>query len=276
MSDKDEFGFEETKSAILDYFLLVKETKWIVGTTIGVSILILLLIVGIGTILIQEVERAQDLGETTIDHSLTLLLIGSGFIASLVIWLPLSNGRLIFHIIFKGRKQERELIEIQNNLIRRSYLMNFELVEPEIIIQDGDPRLEKIMNHLSYVFPDISRINKKRIKKNKSVEKHIKRYRRKMHFLRNYDLPIKTSLGWYVVQFFPNLMTFDDIEKITKKFSLEKTIGTPIQRVIVIGKEFDESFEEKHLEKKMISLQRKIRVDILTEDELGYSVNWID
>jgi|APSaa5957512535_1039671.scaffolds.fasta_scaffold07363_6 hypothetical protein len=272
MPDNDiNFGFEETKSTILDYFLMFKEVKWAVATTMVVSIAIVLIIIGLMDTIMREVSVSSD------PKISGLIVLGFATIFALSLWLPFSNGKLFLKIITKGRKQQKELLEIQSHLIRRSYLMNFELVEPEIIIKEGDSKLEKMMNHLSFVFPEIDRINKKRIKKAKSVEKYASKFKRKMHFLRNYDLGIKTSTGWYVVQFYENLVKFEDVEKIVKKFTLEKTLsGAEIQRIIIVGKEFDSSFKREQLSEKMTLLKRKIHVDIILEEEFGYSTIWID
>lgn len=267
-SKSNDFGFEDTKSTILDYFLMFRDVKWAVVSTLGVSVVVFLLILGLFNILVETRGTIQE-------KQLYLTIVVLTIILTLAFWLPLVNGRLIIKIIGKGRKLQRELIEIQNNLTRRSYMMNFELVEPEIIIKDGSPQLEKIMNHLSYVFPEVDRVNKKRIKKKNSVEKYAKKFKRKLHFLRNYDLVIKTSLGWFVIQFYEKL-TFPDVEKIVKKFSIEKTIGTEIQRVVIVCKEFDSMFEKDELVKQMDSLKRKIRVDLISENEYGYSTIWID
>jgi len=269
-NDDADIGLEETKSTILDYFLMFKEVKWAVATTIGVSIVIFLIVIGLFNIILETVS---DSSQQTLNG---LIVLGFVAVLTLSLWLPFSNGRLFLKMIANGRKQQSELLAIQSHLMRKSYFMNFELVEPEIIIKEGDPKLEKIMNHLSFVFPEINRINIKRIKKIKSVEKYAKKFQRKLHFLRNYDLGIKTSTGWYVIQFYEKLINFKDIEKIVKKFSLEKTIGGEIQRVIIVGKEFDSSFEKEKLIENMYSLKRKIHVDIILEDEYGYSTVWID
>jgi len=267
-NDDSDFGFEETKSTVLDYFLLFKQVKWAVATTLFVSIAIFLILVGLFDLIIESItEHEQNISG--------LIVLGFATIFTLSLWLPFSNGRLFFKIIAKGRKQQKELLQIQSQLIRKSYLMNFELVEPEIIVKDGNPRLEKIMNHLSFVFPEVDRINKKRIKKSKSVEKYANKFKRKMHFLHNYDLGIKTSTGWFVIQFFDEV-NFDSVEKIVKKFSLEKTFGGEIQRIVIVGKHFDSSFEHDQLIEKMILLKRKIHLDMILEEEFGYSTIWID
>ena len=267
--NEDDFGFEETKSTILDYFLMFKEIKWAVVTTIGVSVGIILSVIGIVSILPEVIDSDQQ-------NQTGLLVLGFGIIFALSLWLPISNGRLFAQIISKGKKQQRKLIAIQSNLMRKSYLMNFELVEPEIIVKEGDVKLEKIMNHLSFVFPEISRINNKRIEKSKSAEQYAKQFKRKLHFLRDYDLGIKTATGWYVIQFYSDIVKFSDIEEMAKKFSFDKAIGAEIQRIIIVGTEFDSSFEKQTLEKKMIDLKRKLHLDIIQEDQYGYSTIWID
>ena len=268
-NDNANFGFEETKSTILDYFLMFKEVNWAVTTTIGSSIILFLVIIGLFNLVLDPNRPSQGISG--------LIVLGFVVAFTLSLWLPISNSRLFSKIITKGRQQQRELLKIQSHLIRKSYLMNFELVEPEIIIKEGIPKLEKMMNHLSFVFPEIDRINKKRIKKNKSVEKYAKKFKRKMHFLRNYDLGIKTSTGWFVVQFYENLVKFDDVEKIVKKFTFEKNLlGAEIQRIIIVGKKFDSSFEKIELVDKMALLKRKINVDIILEEKYGYSTIWID
>ena len=265
------FGFEETKSTVLDYFLMFKQVKWAVGTTIVVSITIFLINYWIFDIIFRNIADSTQIS--------VIMMMGIGFalIFALSIWLPISNGNLFLKIIRNGRKQQRELLQIQNHLVRKSYLMNFELVKPEIIVNEGNPKFEKIMNHLSFVFPEVDRINKKRIKKRKSGEKYANRFKRKMHFLRNYDLGIYTSTGWYVVQFYENIVKFEDVEKIVKKFTLEKILlGAEIQRIIIIGKNFDSSFDKEQLIKQMSLLKRKMYLDIILEDEYGYSTIWID
>ncbi len=268
-NDDVDFGFEETKSTILDYFLMFQEVKWAVITTIGTSIALILLVIGLFSIILNanlDSLEANQIG---------FLVFGLGIILVLSLLLPVYNGDLFFKTITKGRRQQRELLAIQSNLIRRSYLMNFELVEPEIIIREGDSKLERIMNHLSLVFPEVSRINKKRIGKEMSAEQYAKKFKRKMHFLRNYDLGIKTSTGWFVVQFFDKVK-FSDIEEIVRKFSFDKAVGANIQRIIIVGKVFDSSFEKEKLEEKMNEFKRKEHVDIILEDQFGYSTVWID
>jgi len=266
------FGFEETKSTILDYFLMFKEVKWAVATTIVVSAILMLIVIGLFNVFLGIESEVPIFDQ----KQASMIVLGLVTIFSLGLWLPILNGRLFLKIIVKGRKQQKELLEIQSHLIRRSYLMNFELVEPEIIIKEGDQKFEKIFNHLSFVFPDIARKNQKRIKKKRSAEIYSNKFKRKVHFLKKYDLGIKTVLGWYVVQFYDNVVNFEDVKKIVKKFSLEKTMGGEIQRIIIVGKEFDSSFEKEILIEKMSQLKRKIHVDMILEDEYGYSTIWID
>lgn len=268
-SDEEDFGFEETKSTILDYFVMFQRAKWAVITTIACSLLILGLTFG----LFSTLYANHGLMEPKIFSMMIMLLV---VIFSLAIWLPISNGGLLLKVIFSGRKLQKELIQIQNILMRKSYLINFELVEPTIVNSNGDNKLEKIMNHLSLVFPDIAQINNKRLDKNRSVEEYASKFKRKLHFLRDYDLGIKTILGWYVIQFFTSDINQDEIQKIIKKFSLEKSLlGADIQRIILICSEPNDLFNENDIIQFMESLNSNIQIDLITENNYGYSTVWI-
>lgn len=269
-SDEEDFGFEETKSTILDYFVMFQRAKWAVITTIASSLLILGLTFG----LFSTVFEIHGLLEPKI---FTMIIFFIVIIFSLAIWLPISNGGLLLKVIFSGKRLQRELVGIQNILIRKSYLINFELVEPSIVITQGEPNLEKIMNHLSLVFPDVLRINNKRIKKRETAEKFASKFKRKLHFLRNYDLGIKTILGWYVIQFYDSNLSNENIQEVIKKFSLEKSLfGANIQRLILICKNPSSSFNEQDVIDFMQNLESKIKIDIITQNEYGYSTVWVN
>ncbi len=270
MSDSEPLTFEKTKFTILDNIVFIRNTRWFVIPTAIIGVIISFLA---WTILVppRDLTALNNINNyLSFTQSLTLLIWGLA-ISILIINIP-----LFYILIFKGRRQEKELLLIQSGLRRRSYLMNFELVEPEIKINEGDTRLEKIMNHLSFVFPEVQRINEKRIKKKNSAEKYASKFKRKAHFLKNYDLGIKTVTGFFIIQFYKN-MTLNDIEKIAKKFSHEKKyLDVAIQRVILVGNDFDFSVDKQPLLEMMDSLKRNIHLDIIKEGEYGYSTIWID
>jgi len=273
MSDEKDFGFEETKSTILDYFELFKEARSTVAVILSICLIQILLFVGIAI-------RVND--ETTAMDLMSPLLAIYSFSLASSISIPIIFYKLFYTSIWKGKKLQKQLSEIQNNFIRRSYLMNFELVEPEIIIKESDEKLEKFVNHLSMVFPDIARVNSKRIRKKKKAEQYFQHHQ-KLHWLKKYYFSLNTPLGWYAAQSFENKVTIEDIKTIIRKFSLEKTftkfgiIGVlSVQRIIILGKEFDDSFSDDNILITMNELKRKFKVDIILETEYGYSTIWID
>jgi hypothetical protein len=290
MSDEKDFSYEETKSTILDYFMFFKQTKFAVSCIAAGSAIVFFLFF---QILVNAGAVFVDLGHFyTIPpspfafvHPLDAVFMWTmiGFVITPGVIVPISW--LFWKTIVRGRKIEKRLIEIQTSLIRRSYLTNFELVEPEIIIQGGDPKLEKFVNHLSLVFTDINKKNEKRLKKRKTVEQAWNWNRRGPVFYgpwKNSYFATRTSLGVYVVQSYENKVTIENVKTIVKKVHLEKAVarlsfGEGVSyRVIIMGKEFDDSFSDDNILTTMNELKRKCKVDIILETEYGYSTVWID
>ncbi|HET8720232.1 MAG TPA: hypothetical protein VFM64_04480, partial [Candidatus Nitrosotenuis sp.] len=84
-------------------------------------------------------------------------------------WLMASNGLVIgllsflfLWITYRGNSYKKELKEIENQLIRQSYLVNFETTIPE-----GETRADKILHHSSLVFPELQYLLRKSKSKNK-------------------------------------------------------------------------------------------------------------
>jgi len=287
MSDKKDFDFEETKSTIVDYFVLFKHTRMAI---IFILVISTILFFAFYQTLFNVAETFRDLGivftrasepftfdkplDAAFAYSMVGVVITPGIIAPIA-W-------LFWKTIVKGRKLEKYLINFQSDLIRKSYLINFELVEPEIIIQGGDPRLEKFVNHLSLVFTDINQKNKKRLEKGKTVEQFWVWKKNKFSAWKDYFFMTPTILGSYVVQSYESKVTIEDVKTVIKKVNLEKNLtrlglGQGVSyRVIILGKEFDESFSNDNILITMNELKRKFRIDIILETEYGYSTIWID
>ena len=103
---------------------------------------------------------------------------------------------------------------IHSKLVHRSYLINFELVTAT-----GKTRLEKLVNHLSLVFPEVKQKLNKLERKNMSITKFQKRQksRKKLNFSDNYDLALRTSMGLFMIKTFDKTVTFEDVQKCCKK-----------------------------------------------------------
>ena len=287
MSDEKDFGIEETKSTILDYFILFKRVRTALIFIIVGSITVFFLF---NQILFNLAEHFRDNGLAYTIPDVPFAFVNqldAAFIWSFTgfVITPCVIGAIAFlfySTIIKGQKLQKHLINFQSNLIKRSYLTNFELVEPEIIIQGGDPKLEKFVNHLSLVFTDINKKNKKRLKKGKPAEQFWTWKRRRISAYKDYFFMINTVAGSYVAQSYENKVTVDDVKTVIKKIHFEKNVsrfpfGTNMSyRVIILGKEFDSSFDDENIIQTMNELKRKIKVDIISETEYGYSTVWID
>ncbi len=264
-----EFGLEETKSTIQDFSYHLSKARVIFIFLFGAFVVISILS-WFALFPPENSPLALDYEHKIGDVIAPILVLS---ISILVIF-----GTITSLLMYKSWKKQKQLTAIQSHLRRRSYLTNFELVEPEIRIEKGDQRFEKIMNHLSYVFPDIKKINEKRIKRKKTPENW--RLKRWPHILRKYDLPILTNMGAYVVQFLVGTVKFEDVEEIVKGFSYQNwydyILGRPnIQRLIIVGLNFEDGFGGG-IEEKMNLMKKHFFVDIIHEEDFGYSVLWID
>jgi len=267
-----EIDFEKTKSVVLNYFDLLREAKWVVSAAIGSGIFLLIIMLSMMAILPTAFSVQNEK-----DTALFVLIFASLFAIGL--WLPITCGKLLWKILYKKRQKEENILAVQNSLIHRSYLINFEIVTSE-----GKSQLEKILNHLSLVFPEIQIVKDKLQKKQKTIEDYKKKVKtiNKIFFLQNYDLVVPTKTGIFVIKIFEKTVTFDEIEKLISslnKHQVSFRIFGPdkIVRVVCLAKGYDKFFDTAEFVEKMKNLKRKFRVDlILEEDQYGYSTIWID
>src|SRR6185437_6850953 len=155
----DEFEnneLQQTHSVIIDYLTILRESKWVVSAAIGSGILIVITTILLVQYIVHTPQQDPKFG--------LVLVTGFGLLAGTGLWLPVTCGTLLWKILHKRKEREKNLVNAQHYLIRRSYLLNFELVPSE-----GKDRLEKLFNHLSLVFPEILEIKEKWDKKRISV-----------------------------------------------------------------------------------------------------------
>jgi hypothetical protein len=95
------------------------------------------------------------------------------------------------------------------------------------------------------------------------------------------DVALKTLEGYFIVKDFKDhIVTQEDLEYLLKtarhKFR-NKRLQPNIFRIIVVAKDYEESFlKRESLEQIMNRLVgTKLKVDLIVEEEKGYSVLWI-
>jgi len=189
----------------------------------------------------------------------------------------------------KKRKATKQgFVKVQSALVRRAYILNFELEESE-----GVSQTDKIFNHLSLVFPQIDQIKKRRLKKGYTnfdqplksmLERRLRNNRVNRYVYGKFDLSVNTSSGIFLVKITnEKVLTFQDIENTVKKIRKKmKITGLGIEakgeidRLIFLTKSFDETISKKELGEKITNLKRDYRIDIIKEEEYGYSTIWIN
>jgi hypothetical protein len=170
---------------------------------------------------------------------------------------------LFLWITARGQSYKKELKSIEGQLIRQSYLVNFETSLPE-----GETKADKILNHSSLVFPELQGI----LRKAKPGEKKLPYKQNQTLGGETMDVVVSTKKGYFAVKF------FDSVSKQTlEQFAsnLSKS-GKPFFRVLCVAKNFDEELQSVSLATILQNLNLKFDMDLIFEDEQGYSMLWIN
>jgi hypothetical protein len=181
------------------------------------------------------------------------------------------------------RKTHRELLQIHSSFIHRSYVTMFEFVRPE-----GETKVDKLFNHLSLVFPEVEKF-KKRLEEPPWylfwLKKHRKFSEREESLLYPKDEKTDTwdfitVTGMFLLVIFKMTVKWEDVEKMIKENNrdqtIEKLLGNDVRRIIYLADEYDSFFETDDFVSKMRETKRKFKLDLIKEDNLGYSTIWID
>ena len=150
----------------------------------------------------------------------------------------------------------------------------FEFVRPE-----GETKVDKLFNHLSLVFPEVEKFKKRLDKKQKKFsEREESLLYPKTETADTWDL--ETATGTFLLVIFKTTVKWEDVEKMIKvnnrDQNVEKLIGGNIMRIIYLADEYDSFFESDDFVSKMGENKRKFKLDLIKEDNLGYSTIWID
>ena len=187
---KKEIDFEKTQSVIVDYIDFRKNMEWSAPAMAVLGVFLVVLTSSLITLFVPSLLDDETIIKIV---AVTAVLFGIG------VWLIIVGGRLSFSLLHKRSETLRRMHSVHNNLIRKSYFINFELVNAT-----GSTRLEKLTNHLGLVFPEIKRKLKKLEKQKKSLrefQKH-QNFLKKMNFLNSYDLLLKTTMGLFAIKNF--------------------------------------------------------------------------
>ncbi|MBI5145983.1 MAG: hypothetical protein HZA84_02050 [Thaumarchaeota archaeon] len=186
------------------------------------------------------------------------------------IWLMASNGLVIgllsflfLWITYRGQAYKKELKTIENQLIRQSYLVNFETSIPE-----GTTRIEKILNHSSLVFPELHSL----LGRDKPEGKKLPYKTNQTLGNEAVDIIVATKKGDFIVKFFDDA-SIKTIEQFAQALSKS---NKRLFRVLCVAKNYDDELQSNQLSSLMQKLGLKFDMDLIFEEEQGYSMLWIN
>ena len=187
------------------------------------------------------------------------------------VWLMYGNGIVIallsflfVWVTFRGKAHTQEFESIERQFIRQSYLVNFETSVPE-----GETRVEKILNEAIHVFPTLKEIQRKaKLKQSKIPYKINKKINGE-----TIDGIVSTKKGDFIVKFYDKSVTESDLKNLIRLLTKSQD---KIFRVLCVAKDYDEVIQSNKLVGIMDDLPKYFKLDLIFEEEHGYSMLWID
>ena len=143
-------------------------------------------------------------------------------------------------------------------------MVNFETSIPE-----GDSKVEKILNQAIHVFPTLKEIQRKAKKKQSKIPY------KKDHRINGESLDgiVSTKKGDFIVKFYDTKVSTSDLENLVNLLSKSRD---RIFRVLCVAKDYDEELQSNKLVDIMDRLPKYFKLDLIFEEESGYSMLWID
>ena len=187
------------------------------------------------------------------------------------LWLMYGNGVVIallsflfVWVTYRGKAHTQEFESIQRQFIRQSYLVNFETSVPE-----GQTKVEKILNEAIHVFPPLKDVQRK------SHEKQSKIPYKLDHKINGdtIDGIVSTKKGDFIVKIYDNTVNASHIKNLVNMLSKSRD---KIFRVLCVAKDYDEELQSNKLIGIMDQLPKDFKLDLIFEEEHGYSMLWID
>ena len=287
MSTEDEDSQKKAHSALVDFFVMFKRFRSTSLALVAVSAILILCII---TIINEEgyrssvcldmqtgmiIENCQAVFSS--DDGLTIFpdiipIVHAVMLATGISLVFIIGWELLWFLT--KRKTHRELLQIHSSFIHRSYVTMFEFVRPE-----GETKVDKLFNHLSLVFPEVEKFKERLDKKQKKFsEREESLLYPKTETTDTYDFI--TATGTFLLIIFKTTVKWEDVEKMIKvnnrDQNVEKLFGSDIMRIIYLADKYDPFFETDDFISKMKETKRKFKLDLIKEDNLGYSTIWID
>jgi hypothetical protein len=192
-------------------------------------------------------------------------------------------------MLIRSRRFYRELNTWNEQYLQNSYILVFDTTIPQ-----GNSTGEKILNLARLIFPQLRTdyfdyyyvsnfvrflLKKISAKSWDNILQSSQNYRIDQSY--SVDVALKTLEGYFIVKDFKDhVVTVNDLEyllKITRHKFRNWRLQSNIFRIIVVARDYDQSFlNRESLEQIMKRLVRaNLKVDLLVEEQKGYSVLWI-
>ena len=274
MSAEDEDSQKKAHSALVDFFVMFRNFRSNSYAAMAPGVL---MIIGIMTIMTGGTGECRDMQGIIIENCqgyfslhvsvAHVLILGSA------IWVVIIFGFNLYWAITK-RKTHRDLLQIHSSFIHRSYVTMFEFVRPE-----GETKVDKLFNHLSLVFPEVEKFKKRLDKKQKKFsEREESLLYPKTEKMDTWDFI--TVTGMFLLVIFKTTVKWENVEKMIKVNNtdqwFEKLLGSDIMRIIYLADEYDSFFDTDDFISKMEETKRNFKIDLILENNLGYSTIWVD
>jgi len=187
------------------------------------------------------------------------------------IWLMGGNGIVIGLLTFlflwvtkRGNDHKKEFESIEGQFIRQTYLVNFETSIPE-----GQNKVEKILNQAIHVFPTLKDVQRKSKEKQTKIPYKIDQHVGGLAL----DAVVATNKGEFIVKFYEKSVSFSDIQELVNTLIKSRD---KIFRVLCVAKDYDEEVQSNKLVDIMDKMPKYFKLDLIFEEENGYSMLWID
>ena len=187
------------------------------------------------------------------------------------VWLMYGNGVVIgllsflfIWVTYRGKAHTQEFESIERQFIRQSYLVNFETSVPE-----GETRVEKILNEAIHVFPTLKEVQRKaKLKQTKIPYKLDQKLNGE-----TIDGIVSTKKGDFIVKFYDKTVSASDLKNLVSMLSKSRD---KIFRVLCVAKDYEEDLQSNKLVGIMDKIPKYFKLDLIFEEEHGYSMLWID